>query len=672
MIVTTKMRQVMALVMEKDREAVTRELLKQGVLDFINLRTMPEDWSTTVAPVQGSVGEDQAEVRELRSRIETFFQLIRKHPAEISEPEGEEDFLTERSRVKQRLDSLAGEIQRVREEQKRVHRELMKLQEISRHIPDAADTKSRTDKMTHQYVVVRYGSVPEASLRLFEASLKEYPAVFLQVQGSRVLMTMKRDDDAINALLEQFGWIPGPPPAEKGDSEAESPDAGELKKREAELVGKKEALEKKAADIVRNNENDLYRYWSSLRVEELSQRIENHFGRTERTCFFTGWLPADKRPELEEGLNRVTQGRCVLEWNDPMDRESGEVPDEVPVVMSNPAWLRPFEDLVKNYAVPAYGTVDPTLFVAFFYLAMFGLMFGDAGHGAVVFLAGWVAKRISRKKGKEKSLFSLMQWCGAAAAVSGIVFGSYFGMPLLPPLWFDYHAAVVGHGGGKTIMDILVITIYFGIVVIGLGLLLNWYNRLVKKDWIGLLIDKGGLLGGWMYGAGTWTAFYFARSGFIELPSGTFLALAFGLPALLMIAKPISEHRHHGGAGGLMGIMNVFMEWVVELLEVFSGYLSNTLSFMRVAGLGIAHVSLMTAFFQIAALTAPEGGVSIAGVLILVLGNALVIALEGLSAGIQSLRLNYYEFFSKYFDGTGRAYAPITLRSGNSPESAQK
>jgi V/A-type H+-transporting ATPase subunit I len=105
------------------------------------------------------------------------------------------------------------------------------------------------------------------------------------------------------------------------------------------------------------------------------------------------------------------------------------------------------------------------------------------------------------------------------------------------------------------------------------------------------------------------------------------------------------------------------MEWIVEILEIFSGYLANTLSFMRVAGLGIAHVSLVIAFFSIAdMLSGPSGSYTIGSYLVLVAGNVLIILLEGLSAGIQSLRLNYYEFFSKYFSGSGRAYAPVSLR----------
>ena len=99
------------------------------------------------------------------------------------------------------------------------------------------------------------------------------------------------------------------------------------------------------------------------------------------------------------------------------------------------------------------------------------------------------------------------------------------------------------------------------------------------------------------------------------------------------------------------------MDWLVNLLEVFSGYLSNTLSFMRVAGLGIAHASLMAAFKSMSAMTTNPLFI----ILIMALGNALVIAIEGLSAGIQALRLNYYEFFTKFFTGKGVAYKPVNI-----------
>ncbi|MHC4434222.1 MAG: V-type ATPase 116kDa subunit family protein [Planctomycetota bacterium] len=126
-----------------------------------------------------------------------------------------------------------------------------------------------------------------------------------------------------------------------------------------------------------------------------------------------------------------------------------------------------------------------------------------------------------------------------------------------------------------------------------------------------------------------------------------------------MIKEPYHYFKHEASAERsnlFFAVINFLMEWFVELLEIFSGYLSNTLSFMRVAGLGIAHVCLMISFFTIAGMTS-----GIASIAILILGNMLVICLEGLSAGIQALRLNYYEFFTKFFHGTGQLYTPISL-----------
>ena len=333
--------------------------------------------------------------------------------------------------------------------------------------------------------------------------------------------------------------------------------------------------------------------------------------------------------------------------------------------------------LVKNYAIPEYGTIDPTPIVAVAYLIMFGLMFGDVGHGAVIGLIGLFGVFSLRKDAGSAfhKLFQLMIWCGVSAMITGALFGSYFGYKWFAPIWFDYHGIIAGHAGPGLITDIggiLLITIYFGIIVIGLGLVLNWINCISKGNWFKLIMDKGGLLGGWMYFAGTYVAFFFAQHNYKQLPESNLLFLLVGLPAVIFMLKPPLEfylhnkmHPDHKEKFTVFSIMNFTMEWLVEMLEVFSGYLANTLSFMRVAGLGIAHVSLMIAFDQIAKMVTPDGGFNIWSILVLFAGNVLVIGLEGLSAGIQSLRLNYYEFFSKYFSGNGKAYAPISLKGNN-------
>jgi V/A-type H+-transporting ATPase subunit I len=202
--------------------------------------------------------------------------------------------------------------------------------------------------------------------------------------------------------------------------------------------------------------------------------------------------------------------------------------------------------------------------------------------------------------------------------------------------------------------------LYFGISVIFIGLLFNWINIIRTRKWIELLFDKGGIIGGWIYAGGIYIGYYTLSHDYKEFPSGINIFLLVGLPSLLLLIKEPHHYFKHQTIQKFnpFVIINFLMQWIVELLEIFSGYLANTLSFMRVAGLGIAHVSLMISFFTLAGMTS-----GVFSIVILILGNVLVICLEGLSAGVQALRLSYYEFFTKFFHGTGKLYTPISLNS---------
>jgi len=569
-------------------------------------------------------------------------------------------------------DELSAALQDIRDRQQLLQQEILKLEDIRRQLEMFGDlTAGMQARSQYSFLNIQAGTVRRAAAADLLEALKSVPSVHLEVgesdtHSTLLLITMKRDDSLVNKLLDKHGWAEVELARELIGGKEEV-----LKGIDGKLAGLRAEQEKLKADVealVGGRRAELERMWANLRLNELYARIQSYFSRTARTMIFSGWLPAQKQEGLQQGLLRASGGRCYLEWHDPSEvpaSEKGKVPGE----RRNPKLLSPFQMLVKNYSTPEYGTVDPTPFVFVAYLAMFGLMFGDVGHGVVLALGGLFALRTYKGKSDNmRNLFKLVIWCGGAAVAAGVLFGSYFGLPWLPPLWFNYHGIVAGERGSgfvKDVYGILLITIWFGIGVIGLGLLLNWINRLRKGDWFHLLFDKAGLLGGWLYGAGVYTAFYFAGRSYKQLPPGNLLFLLLGVPLLLLGLKAPLEFVLHRGPKrfGASTLMNWLMEWMVEILEIFSGYLANTLSFMRVAGLGIAHVSLMMAFFAIGRmLGGPDGGFTVWSYLIIMAGNALTIALEGLSAGIQSLRLNYYEFFSKYFSGSGKAYEPISLR----------
>jgi V/A-type H+-transporting ATPase subunit I len=664
------MKQLIAVVLERDADGVTRELLDQGVLHFVSVTEVDHSLGERVSGVTLRVTE--AMIAEIRRRIEGFFNLAgggtgteQRLRVEDLKPLNLEE--TNRS-----LDEMAGRLQTIRERQQLIQQEILKLEDIRRQLEMFGDlTAGMQARSQFSFLSIQTGSVRRTALPELLEALKGVPSVHMMLgeeenQATVLLITMKRDDALVNKLLDKHGWAEVVLSREMlgGKEEVLKDLDGKL----ATYHEEQERLKTNIEELLREKRPQLERMWANLKMNELYARIQSFFSRTARTMIFSGWLPAQKQGPLQQGILRVTAGRCYLEWHDPREIPSTEK-KSVPVQLRGPKMLAPFQMLVKNFSIPEYGTVDPTPFVFVAYLVMFGLMFGDVGQGLVLALAGVFGLLTYRGKSENiRNIMKLVIWCGGAAVLAGVMFGAYFGMGLLPPLWFNYHAIIAGHRGSgfvKDVYSILLLTIWFGISVIGLGLALNWLNCVRKRDWFRLVFDKGGLIGGWIYGVGVYSAFYFAQRAYKQLPPGNFLFFLIGLPVLFLGLKaPLEFFRHKGHKRFQpFTLIDWAMEWVVEILEIFSGYLANTLSFMRVAGLGIGHVSLMMAFFAIAGMMhGPGGGFTIWSYLILLAGNLLVIALEGMAAGIQSLRLNYYEFFSKYFSGSGKAYEPISLR----------
>ncbi|NCC91114.1 MAG: ATPase, partial [Spirochaetia bacterium] len=442
-----------------------------------------------------------------------------------------------------------------------------------------------------------------------------------------------------------------------------------LDEEHAKALQDRGAIEMEVDAVVASHQAQLYAIWSNLRLNELCDQIRSYFAYTRNTTLFSGWVPTDQASLVEKAIEDASEGQCVVEWT-----EASSMPrDQVPVAMSSPKALAPFQKIVNNYSTPEYGTVNPTIFVMVAYLSMFGLMFADVGQGLVLLLVGLMGSHSYKTHPLKpdgmlsRNVTSLLVYLGLSSMVFGALFGSYFGLPLVPALWFNFEAAVAGHGTLITdVYGILGITIRFGIIIIYTGLVLNWINLSRKKAYLTLLLDKNGLLGGLLFGIGLYMGFGFVRSGYRTFPSQPWIAPVVTVSLILLFARGFIIYLVSLRKGGERHeishvVLDSVMEFLVDVLEIFTGYLSNTLSFMRVAGLGIAHASLMESFKELSSMVDGFGGVAI-----FILGNVLVIVLEGLSAGIQSLRLNYYEFFSRYFTGKGVAYEPVGLSNTRS------
>jgi V/A-type H+-transporting ATPase subunit I len=341
-----------------------------------------------------------------------------------------------------------------------------------------------------------------------------------------------------------------------------------------------------------------------------------------------GWVPTRQMNALREMLATRFHGRYWLDLHQPAPGEASHVPS----LVRYPGWLKPFIPLVKSYGVPRYGEFDPALPFAFTYLLLFGAMFGDIGHGGVILLLSLaLLPRIGR-----------MAWVGVAAgAVSmlfGLLYGSIFGYEdIIEAVWLSpLHDPI----------RVLGLAVGFGVGFICFTLLVNVRNKWTAGRVAEALFDSGGLAG---------LAFYLGAVG--GLASLTGMA-DFAQPAWALAVFGLVVVALYKWIEARAGLGERILVTSIETLETAINLFSNTLSFMRVAAFSLNHVALALAVFTLAA------GPGAAGHWItLVLGNVVIIVLEGAIVAIQALRLMYYEGFSRFFSGDGVEFVPLRLSS---------
>ncbi len=337
-----------------------------------------------------------------------------------------------------------------------------------------------------------------------------------------------------------------------------------------------------------------------------------------------GWIPGRNAARLQAILAESLIYPFKLDLRPPEQEERGDVPS----TLRYPDWMGPFAELVRGYGIPRYGDFDPTLFFTVSFIAMFGMMFGDVGHGLVIMLAAPFLRRGLRR------FRPLALAAGGASVLFGFVYGSVFGHEeLVAPLWMS------------PLSDpprMIQAALGWGVAFLLATQLITIYNRVAARNWSSALLDSGGVAGTLLYLGGVAAVFlaYTGRAGATEA----------GLAALagfvMVLIHTCARHTEPWPERFLLSLME-------SLESAFSDFV-HTLSFMRTVAFSISHVALALA---IATLSGELDGAG--RILTLVLGNALILVLEGSIVAIQVLRLEYYEGFSRYFTCFGREFKPM-------------
>jgi V/A-type H+-transporting ATPase subunit I len=368
-----------------------------------------------------------------------------------------------------------------------------------------------------------------------------------------------------------------------------------------------------------------------------------NFARTRHAFIIHGWLPRDQQQPLSAALSRIS-GQAAASYPVVLRELKPKTLGTPPVRLDNPQPVRSFEPLLSLLPLPKYGSLDPTLYLATFFPPIFGLMLADAGYGALILAAAGVLAVAGRARKLLRRLALIAGSCGAFTVLFGLVFGEFFGelgkSLGMHPLWQERFSLAAGHSA-STLLGYLFIALAVGALQILFGLALGVVNARRTRD-------RGMVVGNLARIAGLAVLFFFVGRLARVLPP---VFTSFGVIALLvflvlMVLQTI-RHPAHG---------------ILLPLEILST-MGNILSYARIMAIGMASVVLSL----LASMLGGMMGSVVVAVLVIVLVNALNLALGIIDPTIQGLRLHYVEFFTKFYLGGGRPFAPFKKLGGVLP-----
>lgn len=426
---------------------------------------------------------------------------------------------------------------------------------------------------------------------------------------------------------------------------------------ETEMTQRRKELDNLAEIATPQDVQQLHKIAAWLNYESQITQMYRHVVLLDSSYYISGFVPQENVADLRDAILRnLPQVRVCADEELGASAEADEKLKPPTKLKNN--WLTyPFEMFVTMYGLPAYGDIDPTGFVATTYAVLFGIMFGDVGQGLLLGLIGYFF--MYRKK--QMHLGLVLARCSIFSVLFGVIYGSVFGFehwldPMFHALGFEEKPIEVLHP--DSINMILITSIIAGVFIIvcaiGAGIASNIKRGVVAKS----IFSVNGAAG---------LVFYLALVGLLLPMLGIKLAFIGSAPYILLLivipflcmyfSEPIC-HILEGKPAGSFGEM--LMSGFFEMFEALLGFASNTMSFLRVGGFVLAHAGMMSVVFTLADMVSSP---LLYGMIVIV-GNVFVMALEGLFVGIQVLRLEFYEIFSRFFEAEGRPFTPLHVRSG--------
>jgi len=567
---------------------------------------------------------------QAHSRIERILKLI-PLDAPLRLPKLREVSEADLERLLVRLREIWGHCSAFEEEFREVGEEERGVRQLEHALDNFAhlDLDLGLLQGEKMFLHLAIGSAPRSNIPQLKEALAlagSFLYVFMESEEhAHIIVAGPRGEreEEVHHLLDTAGFTPFEIPRELNQEPERV--RRELEVRRAAIIKRRRELEGRLQGYRDEVREELEAARRTLAMAEPFVQVDTAARSSGLLSMLRGWAPARDLPRIRQALARLDNPFLILE-RDPTPKER----PFVPTAMRPNRLTRPFTALVKEYGIPRYGEIDPTLLFAASFMFMFGMMFGDIGHGLVIVAAAWFGRRAL------KSFVPFVVGNGLAATLFGFLYGSLFGFEeVLHPLWIAPLSNPI---------YMLKVALGWGVGFLLLISLVNIYNRVITGRTQEALFGPNGVVSVILY-LSLLAGFYnlYLGKGFGILPG-----LGFALSILSLVVY--QAHELHAPVGERIIVA------LVESFEAITGYMSNTLSFLRVAAFSLNHVALAIAVFTLADQMGPAGHW-----ITVVLGNLFILVLEGAIVTIQALRLEYYEGFSRFFAGDGREFKPLRL-----------
>ncbi len=457
-------------------------------------------------------------------------------------------------------------------------------------------------------------------------TLAEYAPEIDDIFNSLYYERMRVPDFTENTPEEECQWVKN--------------ELGKERKHLEELAAERKKLLESQGQII----NEIYCRLKFLHDNfELRQYVSVH----NNNFYLVGFIPKRDAKHFTKLFDKLDEVSVVIQPPDTDERLN------IPVKLRNNKLTQPFSMFVEMYGLPSYNGINPTAFVAVTYTLLFGIMFGDLGQGIVLSLVGLI---IAKKTGN--MLGKIMERIGISSAFFGLIFGSCFGYEhALDPL---YHAIGLKEKPFEVMdntMTVLIGAICIGIVLILISIGLNIGVSFKKKNYAEAIFGNNGIAGIIFFVSLLGGLVSTLLGGANLLGNPLYIIGLIVLPLILMfLREPLGclvagkKFEMEGGVGDFIA-SNFF-----EVFEFLLGYATNTLSFVRIGGFVFSHAGMMSVVMLLAE-TVSAG----ASPIVVIIGNIFVMGMEGMIVGIQVLRLEFYEIFSRFYDGDGEAFEPVKV-----------